>query len=193
MSEVRSDELFHGLELKRVSAVEVLQVEDIDKLGIEIYQTTGARLLDYLSRVRDGAVGVAELDGSIGTCVGGMFRSSRLNDILGHLGVMTAKAIGDESSPGLDFDQLAEAVAAGSVTPDGYYLPQGFREPLKTLLVLVDLKSFEKGNLFFLLMALKQKAVEVGRQVNLKIVVVDAGDNDFPGAARKFLETLEEK
>ena len=173
-----------------VTVEEVLQVELLKDSGVRLWRIEPGALIEFLHGVHDRKVPQV-LDGCIATCVGGMFRSSMINELLARLGVdMPLAKSEDGTNPGVDMGSLLEKIRHGQIDDEGGLIPEGFKAPVRKLLVGVNMRSSEMDNLDLLLMGIARRAERASRRVDLEVIIVDTRDEDDITAPGRVLRDL---
>lgn len=168
-----------------------LNVELIKRSGIRLFQTDPETFFEFLNRVYQQKTS-GTLDNSVAACVGGMFRSSAINEALCLLDVeVPVENISEKVNKGIDIESLRTMIREGQIDADDRLIPKGFSGPLKTLFLGLDMRFSETENLFVLLLTIAWESAKVGRQVNLDIVVINTEDeNDITGPARELRDLI---
>lgn len=176
------------LEIIPTSPVTLAELMKLGEIKVPIYKTSiddFYRALTFLYQNKQ----VSKLDGSVAVCIGGGFRSPRVNSNLYEAGVIVSKSISRIlKSRGLDMLALEEAVRKGKINDEGYLHPYGFPNPLKNLFVTIDIDkdSSEPTVLYLLVREIDDKFETEGKKSKLNVIVIPGEENELIRRGKRF-------
>ncbi len=166
-----------------ITLTEVLELGDIK---VPIYKTSVNDFYDSLTQLYLNGT-VSMLNGSVAVCIGGGFRSPRVNSDLYESGVLVAKHISRiRKSRGLDILSLDEAIKRGKVDENGYLHPHDFDHSIKNLFVTIDLRTSENMNLYFLVRGINERYEHLNKTPKINVIVIPGEESELIKRGKKF-------